>query len=299
MPFRSGFVAIIGRPNVGKSTLVNRLVGSKVSIVSPKPQTTRHRILGVRTDEETQVIYIDTPGVQERADNAMNRIMNRTARTAAYDVDCAVVVITVDGWGHEDHLALAAARASRAPLGLAVNKIDRFARHDALLPLIEQSVHEGPFDEIVPVSARTGLQVDVLERVVRARLPAHPPYFDADLATDRSDSFFAGELVREQLFRTLGAEVPYACAVEIEQFAHTANGLLRIQAVIWIEREGQKGIVIGKDGHTLKEVGRRARLEMQEIFGAKVFLGLWVRVREGWADDTRALSRLGYWEGGA
>ncbi|MHB1941517.1 MAG: GTPase Era [Acidiferrobacteraceae bacterium] len=299
MPFRSGFVAIMGRPNVGKSTLVNRLVGSKVSIVSPKPQTTRHRILGVRTDEGAQIIYIDTPGVQERADNVMNRIMNRTARTAAYDVDCAVIMITVDGWGHEDHLALAAARASKAPLVLVVNKIDRLARNDALLPLIEQSARAGPFDEIVPLSARTGLQVDVLERVVRERLPAHSPYFDTDRATDRSDSFLAGELVREQLFRALGAEVPYACAVEIEQFTRAANGLLRVQAVIWIEKEGQKGIVIGKDGRTLKEVGRRARLEMQETFSAKVFLGLWVKVREGWADDTRALSRLGYWEGGA
>ncbi|MHB8416357.1 MAG: GTPase Era, partial [Acidiferrobacteraceae bacterium] len=222
-----------------------------------------------------------------------------TARTAAYDVDCAVIMITVDGWGHEDHLALAAARASKAPLVLVVNKIDCLARNDALLPLIEQSARAGPFDEIVPLSARTGLQVDVLERVVRERLPAHSPYFDTDRATDRSDSFRAGELVREQLFRALGAEVPYACAVEIEQFTRAANGLLRVQAVIWIEKEGQKGIVIGKDGRTLKEVGRRARLEMQETFSTKVFLGLWVKVREGWADDTRALNRLGYWEGGA
>ncbi|MHB1950683.1 MAG: GTPase Era [Acidiferrobacteraceae bacterium] len=295
--FRSGFVAILGRPNVGKSTLVNRLVGSKVSIVSAKPQTTRHRILGVHTDDSAQVIYIDTPGIDEQSGSMMKRIMNRAARSSAGDADCTVLVITAEGWRQGDRVALAVARASSSPLLLAVNKIDRLPERTALLPLIEQSAREAPFEEIVPVSARTGLQIDQLSRAVRERMPVHPPYFDADQTTDRSESFRAGEFVREQLFHALGAEVPYATAIEIEEFGRDPQGLLRIRAVIWVEKDGQKGIVIGKDGRILKEVGRRARLGMQEAFGAKVFLGLWVKVRAGWSDDERALNRLGYWEG--
>lgn len=297
--FRSGFVAILGRPNVGKSTLVNQLVGSKVSIVSPKPQTTRHRILGVRTDESAQIIYIDTPGIHEQADNLMKRMMNRTARSSAGGVDCAILVITADGWRPEDRLALAVARTSNAPLLLAVNKIDRLRERTVLLPLIEESAGEAQFEEIVPVSARSGLQIDALTRAVRQRIPEHPPYFDADQTTDRSEPFRAGEFVREQLFNALGAEIPYATAIEIEEFRRETNGLLHIRAVIWVEKEGQKGIVIGKDGRVLKEIGRRARLGMQEAFAGKVFLGLWVKVREGWSDDVRALNQLGYWEGQA
>lgn len=298
MTFRSGFVALIGRPNVGKSTLLNRLVGTKVSIVSPKPQTTRHRILGIHTDDAAQIIYIDTPGMQEHAPKTMNRIMNRVARASVYDVDCVVLVITPEGWGRGDRLALKAACEAHARLILAINKVDALAQRETLLPLLEQSTQEAAFEEMVPLSAKTGLQVDRLEQAIRARLPEHPAYFDADVATDRSESFVAAELLREQLFHSLGAEVPYASAVEIERFVREPGGLIRIDAVIWLEKQGQKGIVIGKDGHQLKEIGRHARLEMQSFFGSKVFLGLWVKVREGWSDDSRALARLGYAEDG-
>lgn len=295
--FHSGFVALIGRPNVGKSTLLNRLVGTKVSIVSPKPQTTRHRILGIHTDDTAQIVYIDTPGMQEHAPKTMNRIMNRVARASVYDVDCVVLVITAEGWGRGDRVALKAACEARARLILAINKVDTLTQREALLPLLEESMHEAAFEEMVPLSAKTGLQVDRLEQAIRARLPEHSAYFEADVATDRSESFVAAELLREQLFHSLGAEVPYSSAVEIERFTREPGGL-RIDAVIWIEKEGQKGIVIGKDGQRLKEIGRHARLEMQSFFGSKVFLGLWVKVREGWSDDSRALARLGYAEDG-
>ena len=296
MSFRSGFAAVVGRPNVGKSTLVNRLVGHKISIVSPRPQTTRHRVLGIRNETEAQTVYIDTPGVQEQSTTVMNRMMNRVARAAVFDVDCVVLVIAAQGWTEADRVVLRNVTNSGAPVLLVLNKMDLLARPDALLPLIQQSQAEGQFAEIVPVSAERGTQTEHLAALIRDRLPEHPAYFDDEQVTDRSDRFRAGELVREQLFLALGAEVPYACAVEIERFGPEEGrvDLMRVEAIIWLEREGQKGIVIGKDGSRLKEIGRRARLEMQALFGMKVFLGLWVRVRADWADDSRVLARLGY-----
>lgn len=298
MTFRSGYVAVVGRPNVGKSTLVNRLVGHKISIVSPRPQTTRHRVLGIRNEPNVQTIYIDTPGVQEQSTTVMNRMMNRVARAAVFDVDCIVLVINASGWTDPDRAVLRNLGQAGAPVLLVLNKMDLLARTADLLPLIQQSQSEGRFAEIVPVSAERGTQVEYLAQLIGARLPEHAPYFETDEVTDRSPRFRAGELVREQLFLALGAEVPYACAVEIEHLGpdEARPDLMRVEAIVWLERDGQKGIVIGKEGSRLKEVGRRARLEMQVLFGMKVFLKLWVRVRADWADDTRVLARLGYSE---
>jgi len=291
--FRSGFVAVIGRPNVGKSTLVNRLVGQKVSITSRRPQTTRHRILGIRTTAESQLIYVDAPGVHAGGSGTINQYMNRAAAGSVEGVDCVLLVIGISGWTDDDALALALARRQNGPVLLVINKIDQLAERSELLPLILGSREKMTFAEIVPVSARTGDNVAELEAAVGRYMPEHPAHFPTDQVSDRSDRFMASELVREQVFRSLGQEVPYAVAVMIDSFRQESR-LIRIEASILVEKEGQKAILIGKDGARLKEIGRRARLEMQKLFGSKVYLGLWVKVREGWSDDARVLRSLGY-----
>lgn len=285
--------AIVGRPNVGKSTLVNRLVGQKVSIVSRRPQTTRHRILGVHTDEHAQVIYVDTPGLQRDEVGPMNRILNRTAAASVAGVDVAILVITARGWSAGDDRPLEVARAAGCPLLLAVNKIDRLQNKRDLLPRIQAACERTEFAAVVPLSAATGANVDELAAAVSRHLPVQPALYPADQLSDRSDRFRAAEFVREQIFRMLGAELPYVSAVEIVAFSKEKK-LLRIEAVIWVEKQGHKGIVIGKGGERLKEIGRHARLEMEAAFGSKVFLQLWVKVREGWSQDARALKSLGY-----
>lgn len=292
---RSGFVALIGRPNVGKSTLLNRLVGRKLSITSHRPQTTRHRILGVKTTPQAQVIYVDSPGLHQAGGSLMNRCLNRAALASLAGADCAVLVIEGGGWRPEDERVLAAARAQGRPVILAINKIDRLKDRSRLLPLIEAARRRMDFAAIVPVSARTGLNLGDLETAVLKHLPQHPAYFAADQAGDRNERFMAAELVREQLFRGFGQEVPYGTAVEIEQFQRE-SGLLRVTAVIWTEKEGQKAILIGKGGARMKEIGKRARLEMERLFGIKVYLELWAKVSKGWSGDERALMRLGYIE---
>jgi len=294
----SGFIAIIGRPNVGKSTLLNRLVGQKVSITSHRPQTTRHRILGIHTTDRAQLVYVDTPGVHrgERG-RQLNRMMNREASASLEGVDVVVLVITADGWNEDDEPALELARHAQRPVILVINKVDKLADRERLLPLIEESQKRLSFVEIVPLSARGGDNVPDLEKVIEQLLPEHPPYFGPEQVTDRSERFLAAEFVREQVFRGLGQEIPYAVAVEITEFREEPKHL-HIDAVIWVEKEGQKAILIGKDGERLKTIGRQARLGMQKAFGRKVWLGLWVKVREGWSDDARALKSLGYGEDG-
>jgi GTP-binding protein Era len=288
-----GFVAIVGRPNVGKSTLLNRIVGQKVSITSHRPQTTRHRILGIKTAGETQYVYVDTPGMHLGAKSAINRFMNRTARSALADVDVVLFVVEALRWTDEDQNVAARLMGSPAPVILVVNKVDALRDKSALLPYLEQIAGKGRFAEIVPVSAGTGVGIADLERLVARRLPEGAHYFPEDQVTDRSERFLAAELVREKLMRMLRQELPYALTVEIERFKED-EGVLHVDAVVWVERKGQKAIVIGKGGATLKEVGKQARLNMEAMFGSKVFLKLWVKVKEGWADDERILKSLGY-----
>lgn len=291
--FRCGFVAIVGRPNVGKSTLMNRLLGQKISITSHKPQTTRHRILGIKTSEHYQVVYVDTPGVHLNAKKAVNRYMNKAATSTLSDVDVVVFVVDLARWSEEDDNVLNKLKGLDVPVLLVVNKVDKSKDKEALLPLLGDLDKRMAFAEVIPVSALKGDNVEALEKSLPAYLPPSPPFFPDDQITDRSERFLASEIVREKLMRTLGKELPYALAVEIEQFKEE-KGLLTIHALIWVERDSQKKIVIGKGGSHLKLVGQQARQDMERLFGNKVFLQLWVKVKEGWSDDERALKSLGY-----
>jgi GTP-binding protein Era len=291
--FRCGYVALVGRPNVGKSTLLNRLVGQKISITSARPQTTRHRILGIKTEAQAQVIFVDTPGLHSRAGRAMNRYMNRAASDSLRDVDVVVLVVEGTRWTDDDDWVLEKLQQVRCPVILAVNKIDRVKDKQALLPLLQALAHKREFAEVIPLSAKSGDQLPALEKAVLARLPEGPLLYDEDQVTDRSERFLAAELVREKLFRKLGEEIPYGLTVEIESFQEQ-QGTLHIHALIWVGKDSHKPIVIGNKGERLKAVGREAREDMQKAFGQKVFLQLWVKVKEGWADDERALRSLGY-----
>ncbi|HYA37603.1 MAG TPA: GTPase Era [Candidatus Methylomirabilis sp.] len=292
---RCGLVALAGRPNVGKSTLLNRLIGHKISITSSRPQTTRHRLLGIKSFSEAQIVYVDTPGLHTDNKGMMNRYLNRTASSSLQGVDVIVLVIAASGWTDADEYPLSSVAKQRTPVILAVNKIDQLKDRQRLLPLIEESSRKMSFTDILPISARTGDNVDELEKAVLKHLPEQPPLYPAEQLTDRSERFLASELVREQIFRSLRQEVPYATAVSIEQFKRS-KVTLHIAATIWVEKEGQKPILIGKDGERLKAIGTRARLAMQKLFGVKVRLDLWVKVREGWSDSERALRSLGYTE---
>ncbi|MBB5015772.1 GTPase Era [Rehaibacterium terrae] len=294
-PYRAGHVAVIGRPNVGKSTLVNALVGVKVSIVSPKAQTTRHRLLGIATFEHGQLLLVDTPGIHAKQSRAMNRYMNRAARGALTDVDAAVLVIEAGRWTDEDGLAYAALRDAGVPCVLVINKVDRLKDKTALLPFIAEHTREREFAAVHPLSALKGKGLRELADTLIGLMPESPPLYGEDEITDRSERFLAAELVREQLMLRLGEEVPYSTTVEIESFEEDGE-LLRIAAVIWVERAGQKPIVIGEGGRRLKAIGTGAREGMQKLFGRKVFLKLWCKVREGWSDDESALRQFGYAE---
>lgn len=288
-----GFVALAGRPNVGKSSILNRLIGEKVSIVSRKPQTTRHQVLGIHQLPDAQIVYVDTPGLHGDARRAMNRYMNRTATTVLADVDVVVFVVEALQWTEDDELVLERIRSSGTPAIAAVNKVDRVEDKALLLPYLQELSQRHEFAEIVPVSARKGTGLDALEQLLKDGLPLSEPYYPREQLTDRGERFRAAELVREQLMRHLGQELPYATTVEIEQFQRD-GALLRIAAVIWVERPGQKAIVIGRQGSLLKRIGQEARREMERVFQSKVFLQSWVKVREGWSDDERALRSLGY-----
>jgi GTP-binding protein Era len=302
-PFRAGHVAVLGRPNVGKSTLVNALVGAKVSIVSSRPQTTRHRLLGIASFPHGQLLLVDTPGIHREqgkaSSSAMHRWMNRAARGALEGVDAALLVIEAGRWDEEDALAYDALRETGVPVVLAVNQVDRIKDKAALLPFLAQVSAGRDFAAVHPLSALKRKGLEPLVESLLALLPAQPPLYGEDEITDKSQRFLAGELVREQLMRQLGAELPYATTVEIESFSEEAGKsgpLLRIGAVVWVERDGQKAIVIGKGGVRLREIGTRAREQMERLFGCKVFLQTWVRVRAGWSDDEAALRTLGYHE---
>jgi GTP-binding protein Era len=296
-PHRAGHVAVIGRPNVGKSTLVNALVGAKVSIVSNRPQTTRHRLLGIATFPEGQLLLVDTPGIHrgegKQSSTAMHRMMNRAARGALEGVDAAVLVVEAGRWDDEDTLAFEALRDAGVPVVLAVNQVDRIRDKTMLLPYLQKVTEGRNFAAVHPVSALKRNGLEALVAALLALLPEQPALYGEDEITDKSQRFLAGELVREQLMRQLGAELPYATTVEIESF--TVDGtMLRIGAVIWVERDGQKAIVIGKGGTRLREIGTKARQAMERLFDSKVFLETWVRVRAGWSDDEAALKTLGY-----
>ena len=296
-PHRSGHVAVIGRPNVGKSTLTNALVGAKVSIVSPRPQTTRHRLLGIATFTDGQIVLVDTPGLHrdqgKATATAMHRWMNRAARGALEGVDAALLVVRAGQWDDADTFAYEALRQAKIPVVLVVNQVDRVKDKAALLPYLAQVAQDRDFAAVHPVSALKHKGLEPLVRDVLALLPRQDALYPEDEITDKSQRFLAGELVREQLMRQLGDELPYATTVEIEKF-EVDGALLRIGAVIWVERDGQKAIVIGKGGERLREIGSKARVQMQHLFGAKVFLETWVRVREGWSDDEAALRAFGY-----
>ena len=291
--FRCGFAAIIGRPNVGKSTLLNRIVGQKLTITSSRPQTTRHKILGIKTLPQGQVVYVDTPGLHRAGKSAINRYMNRTAKSALADVDVVLWVIEALRWTDEDQDILAALAVTETPVIVVVNKVDKASDKTALLPFLDELAHKREFMEIIPLSARSGDNVERLENLVMSYMPEGEAFFPEDQVTDRSERFLAAELLREKLMRRLGEELPYAVTVQVEEFSEQ-NGVLHIHAVIWVEKESQKAIVIGKGGDVLKEIGRRARISMEQTFDAKVFLKTWVRVKESWSEDERLLRQLGY-----
>jgi GTP-binding protein Era len=292
--FRSGYVAIIGRPNVGKSTLINRILGQKLCITSRRPQTTRHRILGIKTTEQGQFIYVDTPGLHSDNKKAMNRYMNRAAASSIEDVDVVLFVVEGLKWTDEDQKVLKRLQNdAKAPVILVLNKADKLADKAALLPQIETLSKQFNFAAVVPISARKGMNTDLLEQEVAKLMPQGELIYDEDQLTDRSSRFLAAEIVREKLFRFLGQELPYSLTVEVELFEEE-DGMYRIGAVVYVERSGQKSIVIGKKGEQLKLIGKEARLEMEQLFGCKVFLQIWVKVREGWSDNERMLKNLGY-----
>ncbi len=291
-PKRAGTVAIVGRPNVGKSTLLNRLVGAHVSITSRKAQTTRHRILGIRNEPDAQLVFVDTPGFQKRFDNALNRAMNKSVTGTLASVDAIVLVVEAWDWDERDDPVLALLPPG-VPVVLALNKVDRVKDRGKLARLLAACAAKRDFAALVPVSAEKGTQVDALAAEVAKLLPEAEPVYGPEDITDRSERFLAAELVREKLFRLLGDELPYTSAVVIDSFEQEGD-LRRIRATIFVDREGHKAIVIGEKGATLKRIGTEARLAMQELFGAKVFLELWVKVKSGWADNEAIVREWGH-----
>lgn len=294
----AGFAAIIGRPNVGKSTLINHLLGKKISIISAKPQTTRWQILGIKTKASAQIIYIDTPGLHQMEKKAVNRYMNRVASAVIYDADVVVMMVDATGLQSDDGWVFQKLEGIKNPVILAINKVDLLKNKEELLPLIAQLKDRYPFAEIIPISAKTGIHVDKLEDTISKFLPESPALYPEEQVTDRSIRFQLAEIIREKIIQTTEQELPYTTAIEIEQLATEIQGrkkpLTKISAIIWVERPGQKAIIIGKNGQHLKEIGTAARLEMELLLNNKVFLQLWVKVKAHWTDDDRALRSLGY-----
>jgi len=290
---RCGYAAIVGRPNVGKSTLLNYLLGQKISITSRKPQTTRHQVMGILTDDSDQVVFVDTPGIHRDQGKAINRYMNRAASSALADVDVVLFVVDRDRWTTEDDLVMQHLEHTTAPVALVINKIDRLEDPGVLLPWAASIQGSRPFDAIFPISALRQSNLANLATYIRDKMPNAPHFFPEDQITDRSQRFLAAELVREKIVRQLGDELPYATAVEIEAFEQDERGILHINALILVEREGQKKILVGESGGRLKSIGTSARRDMERAFDSKVMLKLWVKVKSGWSDDIRALKTLG------
>ena len=288
-----GYVAIVGEPNVGKSTLLNYLIKQKISIVSRRPQTTRHRILGIKTTPHAQIIYIDTPGIHQPGKRALSRYLNRAALSAFDGVDAIVWVIDDLVWDDNDQLILSKLQAVTVPVLLAINKIDRLHDKACLLPFMQQAMQSFAFKDLIPLSALYGDNLANLENCLIDLLPQGEAIYPPDWVSDKPEHFFVAEIIREKLTRCLSSELPYALTVEIERFEEGAD-LNRIYAVIWVEREGQKAIVIGKGGAVLKRVGARARADIEQLTDKKAFLQLWVKVRKDWSDNDRALLNLGY-----
>ncbi len=291
--YRCGLVAVIGRPNVGKSTLINAIMGRKVSIVTAKPQTTRHRILAVRTTDTAQIIFVDTPGLHRKAGKAMNRLMNRTATNALADADVVLFVTDATHWTSADEDVLRRLHKVSAPVIAVLNKVDKVHPKEKLLDMIALMSARHDFAEIVPVSALRETNLDGLLGSLPSFLPESPPLFPEDMHTDRSPEFHAAEVIREKLTLMLHQELPYGLTVQVERYLEDEGGIA-INAIIWVERDSQKGIVVGKQGGVLKKVGRSARLELKEQLGRNVHLELWVKVKSNWADNEKDLVNLGY-----
>lgn len=289
-----GFIAIVGRPNVGKSTLLNKILGQKISITSRKAQTTRHRIVGIHTEGAYQAVYVDTPGLHIEEKRAINRLMNRAASSAIGDVDLIIFVVDGTHWNADDEMVLNKLRQAKSPVVLAINKIDNVKNKDELLPFITELSGKFDFAEIIPISAQRGNNVHKLQEIVRKSLKKGIHHFPEDYVTDRSQRFMASEIIREKLMRFMGDELPYSVTVEIEQFKVNERGTYEINGLILVEREGQKKMVIGHSGQKIKTIGTEARADMERLFDNKVHLELWVKVKSGWADDERALRSLGY-----
>ena len=292
-PHRCGQVAIVGRPNVGKSTLLNRILGMKLAITSHKAQTTRHAILGIQTTPHGQAIFVDTPGIHQRGEGALNRYLNRTARSVMSDVDLALLLVEAGRFSREDEQALRALAEAKTPVIAVVNKIDQLADKERLLAYLRELATRHPFVQLVPVSAKRGDQVDRLLELVIASLPEGDNIYPDDQLTDRSERFLAGELLREQIMQRYGQELPYKTTVEIERFVEE-EGRYLINALIWVERDSQKAILIGRRGEAMKAAASQARQEMQKLFGCPVHLEVWVKVKKSWSSDEAALASLGY-----
>lgn len=303
--FKSGFVAIVGRPNVGKSTLMNHILGQKLSITSRKPQTTRHKIVGIDTREKSQAVFVDTPGMHKKEVRAINKMMNRAASSALRDVNLVLFVIDAQKWTPNDDLVLEKLKNAEMPVILVINKIDTFENKNSTLPLIQERAKLMNFAEIVPVSALRALNLEHLRDTIEHYLPFQPPLYALDQITDRSERFLASEVIREKIMRQLGEELPYDLTVQIESFnteaatIHEKTGRPKpactyIDATIFVDRQGQKAIVIGEKGAKLKKIGMDARADMEKMFEQKIMLTLWVKVKGGWSDDERALKSLGY-----
>lgn len=303
-PHRFGVIALSGPPNAGKSTLLNRIIGEKISIMSRRAQTTRHRILGIKTLAAAQLVFVDTPGVQRRPLNGLSRVINRTALGGLNDADLILFMLDHRGWTPQlEQLFAQVARAATAggraaPMILLINKIDRLKDRARLLPIIKHSAQLHPFREIIPISARKLKDVDGFLQPIAAALPAGGPGFPADQFTDRSQRFLAAELVREQMLHMLGHELPYASAVDVTRFEYSDDNLLHVHVTIWVEKASQKSIVIGRGGRQLKAIGQAARRQMERAFDSRVRLEPWVKVKKGWAGNAAMLRALGYLEGG-
>lgn len=290
---KCGYVAIIGRPNVGKSTLVNSLVGKKISIISPKPQTTRNQILGIKTIDAAQIVVIDTPGIHKAEKRAMNRYMNRLASSVMTDADIILFMIEALRWTDDDELILGKLKETSVPIILLINKVDKIKDKSKLLPFIDELKTKGHFTQIVPMSAKKVDNIGTLEKIIIQYLPENPHFYPAEQMTDKSEQFQIAELIREKLIMATEEELPYSTTVMIDSLV-AEDKLVKISAVIWVEREGQKPIVIGKEGERLKKIGTSARKDIEKLLGKKVFLRLWVKVKSDWSDDERVLQGLGY-----